>query len=275
MCYSVMVERDIHQHQIDFLGKMVKDSGAYERFGQRMQIDPKIKVPDEDSRIFPGYYTSVLVPSDQGDDGIKIRPMRYSAYPPSYMDPRIAKGLSTFNARRDSLLKRFWSESFGYHHGIVVIRAFFEWVSVKDLIAAHKISLSAVKDHFDEQSKLRRAKWLEKGKSLKSLKPTKTELKDPLDRDVVISFSPEDDKRMLLPVIFSYSHDGTDSGFAIITDDPRPEILQAGHDRMPICLSQEAALIWLNSAKKTPQELNEILGMVEKKHFVHRLPKVS
>lgn len=75
-----------------------------------------------DSRIFPGWYAPVMV--IEGGKRV-VKPMRYQCRPegkPAFYD---AKYPGTYNARRDNL-EGFWKGLFGYHHGIMVVDAFYE-----------------------------------------------------------------------------------------------------------------------------------------------------
>ncbi|MEC9282085.1 MAG: SOS response-associated peptidase family protein, partial [Bdellovibrionota bacterium] len=57
------------------------------------------------------------------------------------------------------------------------------------------------------------------------------------------------DQLLYFPAIYSESlaPESPLSGLSIITMPPRPEVLEAGHDRSPICLNKNAALEYLNS----------------------------
>ena len=269
MCYSVMIEQDLKRLSRDFEAALYKE--AYAQFREdRIKEPKKFKEVAEDHRIFPGYFAPIICLHQNKP---VIRPMRYSAHPPSYMTEASAKSLSTFNARRDSLGKRFWSEAFGYNHGLLVIKAFYEWVAVKDLLKAGVVSLDMVKAEFNRQSEERRQKWIDKGRDPQKLKPTKTEQKDPLDRDIVISFQPDSAEPMVLPVIYSPSHEDHNFGFAVITDDPNPEILAAGHDRMPIILGPEQQKAWLSARGTTQGAL--CLEQASKHIFFHRIAEAA
>lgn len=80
-------------------------------------------VPD-DSRIFPGWYTLVMV-EQQGRR--VVLPMRYQCRPagkPAFYDRKFP---GTFNARRDNL-EGFWRDLFGHSHGVMLWHGFFEHV---------------------------------------------------------------------------------------------------------------------------------------------------
>ena len=109
--------------------------------------------------------------------------MRYGAYPPAHiLDP---KKYTSFNARRDNLTSRFWSEAFLKHHGFIVLDGFYEWVTVKDLLNAGVVKLADIEKEFSRQSAERKEKILADGRKWK---PTPTENKNPVDRQIIIEF---------------------------------------------------------------------------------------
>lgn len=244
------------------------DEPAFEDLYRAVAVDPK-KFPDfGQGRIFPGHFAPIVV---REQSGYTIRPMRYSAFPPSFIaDP---SRYTTYNARRDNLGSPFWKEMTGVHHGLLVVTAFYEWVKVADLLRAGVVNIEAVKADFARQSENRKAKVLASGKPYK---PTPTELKDPRFRDIVICFQAGDQEtHLVVPVIFSYGElaVGTQiplktAGFALITDDPPAEVRKAGHDRCPISLPESAWQMWLAG------DLNALKSCAWPA-FTHRLPKAS
>lgn len=260
---------------IEYLGK---------RFGAiavRKQLDTyaeHIEPPSQSrqeipERIYPGYYAPAI---HLEADGKLIQMMRYGAYPPAHIDLSVAKSLTTYNARRDNLMSSFWSDAFTKHHGFVLIERFYEWVSVRALLAAGVVSLEQVKTQFAKQADARKLKILSAGKKYKA---TATELKNPLDRQIIIEFMPNEDQDMLAPVIFSKGvtkDDKADLGFAIVTDDPPFEVRNAGHDRCPVILTEEAIETWLRPADAKPQELIRLLTTKKRNlTFTHRLAELG
>ncbi|EWS52542.1 MULTISPECIES: SOS response-associated peptidase family protein [unclassified Methylibium] len=82
------------------------------------RLEPK----DRDARIFPGSYAPVIV-SEGGR--LVVKPMRYQCRPagkPVFYDTRYP---STYNARRDNL-EGFWKGQFGYTHGLLIVKTFYE-----------------------------------------------------------------------------------------------------------------------------------------------------
>jgi putative SOS response-associated peptidase YedK len=117
----------------------------------------------------------------------------------------------TYNARLDSLAK-FWAPLFGYSHGILIVDSFYENVA---------------------RSKME-GRVLAEGEN---------------DENVVLQFTPRDGNRMLIACLWSkwtgpcvpdlYS-------FAAITDEPPPEVAEAGHDRCIVPIKPENVAAWLN-----------------------------
>lgn len=82
-----------------------------------------------------------------------------------------------------------------------------------------------------------------------------------------ISFTPGDRPYMWAPALFDTwsSLDGkfTFQSFAIVTDDPPPEILACGHDRCPVFLRSDKIDEWLTPEGKSPPDVVEILKFRE------------
>lgn len=266
MCYSALLKMDE-----DYLHKRygaIASSHSFVAYTDRSDIDPK-SFPKLRERIYPGHYAPVMS-LQNAKTALTI--MRYGAYPPPHIEGKIAKNLTTYNARRDNLISSFWSEAFTKHHGFVVIKSFYEWVSVRALVKAGVVSIDQVNEAFTKQANARKLKILSAGKKYK---PTPTELKHPLERQIIIAFTPEDEQDLLAPVIYSSgvaADEKSDLGFAIVTDDPPFEVRNAGHDRCPVILTPEAIEPWLKPDSATPQQLLKLL--IDKKRkltFKHAL----
>lgn len=249
MCYSAKIKSDVSYLTKKF--GAISIHSQIETYIERHQIDPK-HAPKIQERIYPGYYAPVIYVGREASKQVSL--MRYGLYPP----PRILnpKGLTTYNARRDNITSSFWNEAFMKHHGFVVIESFYEWVNVQTLLKAGVVTLDQVKGVFTKQAEMRKLKILSAGKRFK---PTPTELKNPLERQIIIEFIPDDeDREMLAPVIFSsgeMAEGKPDLGFAIVTDDPPFEVRHAGHDRCPIIFKRESIEPWLHPTRSTPQAM--------------------
>lgn len=89
----------------------------------------------------------------------------------------------------------------------------------------------------------------------------------------LINFHPDNYELMWAPGIFDtwISPDkkmGFNS-FAIITDDPPPEINEAGHDRCPIFLKEDLIDEWLNPKKHSQSTFLELLEEKQPTYFEH------
>lgn len=264
MCYSALVKKDLEYLRRRYGAIAVREQ--FDNYARESLADPKA-FPELNARIYPGHYAPVIFERN----GKRVTElMRYGAYPPTHIkDP---KKYTTFNARRDNLTSAFWSEAFMRHHGFIVLEGFYEWVAVRDLLKAKVVTLRDVELEFKRQSAERKDKILAAGKTWK---PTPTEKKPVIERQIIIQFSPEDREDLIAPVIFSYGLDqngNTGAGFAIVTDDPTPEIHRAGHDRCPVIMSPDTVDEWLHFDGKTPEALQDILTKRRRVTFKHGLP---
>jgi putative SOS response-associated peptidase YedK len=186
-----------------------------------------------DSRIFPGQYAPVLI---QEGGQLVVRPMRYQCRimgKPANYDFKFP---GTYNARLDSLAK-FWAPLFGYSHGIVIVDSFYENVA---------------------RSKME-GRVLAEGED---------------DENVILQFTPRDGSGMLIACLWSkWTALGEPDlySFAAITDEPPPEVAEAGHDRCIVSIKPENVAAWLNP---NPQDLAAQYAILEDKvlaHYEHRI----
>ena len=193
----------------------------------------RTELNDEDSRIFPGWYAPVMVV----ENGRRvIKPMRYQCRPAGTSAFYDQKFPGTYNARRDNL-EGFWKGTFGVSHGIVVANAFFENVS------RHRMER-------------------------RELAPGEKE------ENVVLEFRPRPTQDMLIACLWSnWSAPGQPGllSFAAITDEPPPEVADAGHDRCIIPIRPENVDAWLNPDRKDLRALYAILDDRERPYYEHRL----
>lgn len=192
---------------------------------------------ERDARIFPGYYAPVLV---MENGRLVVKPMRYQcrvAGKPASYD---AKYPGTYNARRDSL-EKYWKDVFGHTHGILVMSAFYENVD------RHRVE----------------------GRELKTgEKP----------ENVILEFKPDPPHTMYAACLWSHwtatgdEKDGPDLfSFALITDEPPPEVAAAGHDRCIIPIKPEHIVAWLNPDPTQLARQYAILDDRERPYYEHRL----
>ena len=98
-----------------------------------------------------------------------------------------------------------------------------------------------------------------------------------VDRDgknVVLEFRPQSQQDMLVACLCSHWREPGQPdllSFAVITDEPPPEIAAAGHDRCPVPIKLENIDAWLQPQSKKPVELYSILDDRERPYYEHRL----
>ena len=262
MCYSAMIEQDVKLLESRF--GAIKVRASWDNYESLRTADPPL--PPLESRIYPGYFAPVVT-VERNQHIVHL--MKYSVEPPDFIND--SRRYTSYNARRDNLSSPFWSECFRKHHGLVLLKVFFEWVAVKDLVKAGHVTLAAVKQEFDRQKDMRRDRLKAAGKPYR---PTKAELTNPLFRKVVIEFKTAGGADLLTPVVYSRREGPTGHphmGFAIVTDEPPPEVERAGHDRCPVFLKPEAAEQWLRGAALPAEQLDELLAQRPLLTFDHQL----
>lgn len=196
------------------------------------QLDNSDRLAAEE-RIFPGTYAPVLA---WVDGRRQVLPMRYGCRPagkPADYDTRFP---GTYNARRDNL-DLFWRGQFGHTHGVVVAGAFFE----------------NVPRHMAEGRPLRPGE---------------------MQKSAVVAFRANPPEDLLLACLWSrWCAPGEPDllSFALITDEPPPEVLAAGHDRCVIPLRRENLDAWLNPDPKDLLSAFRLLDDRQPVTFAHTL----
>jgi putative SOS response-associated peptidase YedK len=267
MCYSALVKREVEYLGLKY--EAVVNQMRCDRFQALSLEDPK-RFPPLRDRIYPGRYAPVVMETE-GKRSVEI--MKYGVPPVSHA--AVASGHEAYNARRDNLTSRFWEGAFLRHHGFVVLERFFEWVPVRRLLSAGVVSMDQVRQEFLRQTQEREDRCRSTGRVFK---PTPTEKKDPVERQVIVEFFPEEEGDLLVPVIGSFVRleDGfLDGGFAVVTDEPPSEVKAAGHDRCPVILDSETTSAWMASAHATSLEASELLGRKRRVVFRHKLASGS
>jgi len=93
-------------------------------------------------------------------------------------------------------------------------------------------------------------------------------------QDVVLQFSPDDGRDMIAACLWTRTteRDGSELlSFAAITDDPPPEVAEAGHDRCIIPIKREHLDAWLTPDRADLAGLYAILDDRERPYYEHRL----
>ncbi|MCP1174391.1 SOS response-associated peptidase family protein [Ralstonia chuxiongensis] len=97
----------------------------------------------------------------------------------------------------------------------------------------------------------------------------------PDGKNVVLEFRPDPPQTLLVACVWSHWR-ATKPGekdllsFAIITDDPPPEIAEAGHDRCPIPIKPENIDAWLNPEARSLDAVDAILEDKLRPYYTHR-----
>jgi putative SOS response-associated peptidase YedK len=189
-------------------------------------------IRESDRRIYPMWYTLVLA---RVDGRLSWMPMRYhcrQAGKPASIDKQY-DGL--YNARRDSL-DGYWKNLWGRRHGVLVSCAFFENVALEDF------------EH-------------------RALAPGEK------SRNVVLEFKPDTARPMQFACLWDkWQKPGEPDlySFAVITDEPPPEVKATGHDRCPIPLKPENVAAWLTPEGRSKEELQALLDDRERPYYEHQ-----
>lgn len=91
-------------------------------------------------------------------------------------------------------------------------------------------------------------------------------------KNVVLEFAPKEGAEVILPGLYDVWGKGKTrlDSFAVITDDPNPEVAEAGHDRTPIPLKNENVDKWLEH-NVDQKRLFDILADKRRFYFEHQL----
>jgi putative SOS response-associated peptidase YedK len=89
--------------------------------------------------------------------------------------------------------------------------------------------------------------------------------------NVVLEFTPRDHQDMLVPCVWDRWEQNGEVlySFALITDEPPPEVAAAGHDRCPINLTRSAAEAWLSPQGRDTNELLALLEERQRPYYEH------
>lgn len=199
------------------------------------EAEQTAKEHDGFARIWPGHYCPVLI-RDPATGERKIVPMRYRCRLIGWTEADEKKKPGTYNARMDSL-KTAWRGIFGYFHGVVVARRFYESVLLHD----------------NQQ---------------RALTPGEKE------QNIEIVFTPEPAQEMLLACLYRYVEQEDGEGFysfAAVTREPPPEVLAAGHNRCVIPLRPENLGAWLDPDPKNLHAQYAILEDPIDAYYQHQI----
>jgi putative SOS response-associated peptidase YedK len=95
----------------------------------------------------------------------------------------------------------------------------------------------------------------------------------PNGKKQLAEFFPENRDLMWAPALYDYYQVNAKEGFysfALITDDPPQEIIDAHHDRAPIFLQETKISNWLNLENTSSDDYIELLKKTENVHYLNR-----
>lgn len=187
-------------------------------------------------RMWPGQFAPVLIRDPETGERTVV-PMRYRCRLPGWTEADEAAKPGTYNARRDKL-STVWRRVFGYNHGLMVARQFYESVNLHDL-------------------------------QQRSLAPGERE------QSMELVFTPRTGQDLYVACLWTYVEEsGGEPGFytfAVITDDPPPEVAAAGHDRFVIPIREENIDAWLSPHPKNLAAQIAILEDRERPYYEHEV----
>ncbi len=232
MCFSVQVETDLKRMAYRF--NAVINQKSFDNFKNLEKLNPnkyKFAYP-EDQRIFSKVWAPIIcmVAGER-----QIRPMRYQLLPHFCKDELYTR----INPKTKKL------------------------VEIKNTFNARMDSLKTAKA------------WKKPFTNYHAVLPIKKfyEWVPKNGHKAMISFFPENDDYLLAPCLYDnwYSKDQSRivQSFAIITDEPRPEVHALGHDRTPIALDENKLDAWLDPVPGRTDELIELLKEPKHDQYAH------
>lgn len=96
----------------------------------------------------------------------------------------------------------------------------------------------------------------------------------PEENRVEIAFTPDGYESMWAAALydeFKSSELGIIRSFAMVTDEPPPEVAAAGHDRCPVFIDRTLVADWLAPAGQSLEQLDALLGRKQPTHYSHAL----
>ncbi len=84
-------------------------------------------------------------------------------------------------------------------------------------------------------------------------------------RNIVIEFKQDTSENHIVLIIYYENKDSIDYGFAIITDDSISEMQAAGHERMPVSLSNCVIEDWLHPQDSSYEKIEQLFDVKKNK----------
>jgi putative SOS response-associated peptidase YedK len=197
---------------------------------------------ESEERIYPLHYITMLCLDEDGNR--VVRPVRYLMRAHNKDERFDSQFNGCYNARLDGLESvPWWKDSFGKRHGVILVKKFFENVDAKDYAKKHPLPSGS-----SESDKM------------------------------VLCFQPDNVEYMLIPTLWDiWKEEGEPKLYsaALITDDPAPEIADAGHDRTPIFLKESAVDDWLSVKGGDIEHFRSTLRERETPYYSHRILRAA
>ena len=231
MCFSVQVDIDLKK--LSQLYKADINEKAFDHFKSASKKDPKAyKYVEDDGRIFTKIWSPIII-FHKGKR--EIRPMRYQLLP-HFCETSKYTRINPKTQRK---------------------------VEVKNTYNARMESLLSGKA------------WQKPFGNYHAILPTLSfyEWVESENGKEVLQFTPKTNEHMNIACLYDnwFGNDGEIiQSFAIITREPEPEVLAAGHDRTPVNLSQSVIDQWLKADLNSPQEHLELLNNPYRPFYQHQ-----
>ena len=179
------------------------------------------KEPEEDRRFFPKTWAPVLV---KGREDFQLRPMRYQLLPHFCPENRYTR-INPKTGRKVEIKNTFNAR-------IDALENRHAWQP----LFGHRHAAVPLESFFE---------WV-----------------DYHGNKTLIEFRPKEGELFWVACLWDRWEKGGEyiDSFAMITDEPNPEVLEKGHDRTPIVLKEEHLQDWLQPQNESKQELYEMLG---------------
>lgn len=234
MCFSVHIDRNIKGLAKEF--NAVIDKGRFSEVQNLTRKWPKLfKLPDTSDRVYPGTYSPIILGAK---DELVITPMRYRLTPSFSQD----LNYSSINPKT----KR------------------------KKILPTYNARLDALE---------KRAAWQNIATTKHAIVPVKSfyEFVERDHKSQQIEFFSKSEHLWACALWDSWYYEKEDTtiySFAIITDEPPKEVLDAGHDRCPIFIEKENIHEWLNWQGQDMAQMREFL-LSSKAHELFNFRDVS
>ncbi len=97
------------------------------------------------------------------------------------------------------------------------------------------------------------------------------------DKKKLIMFYPKDREILWAPCLYDYYQDEKESfhSFALITTDPKDEVMEMGHDRCPLFLKEKHIEKWLKPEASSKDEIYSILKEQEEVYYLNKFYEVG